>query len=56
MKHSHWLCGVFGLLTVCLVALGAGAWALIPAAGCAATCVLMVWDMVRGGYRHAGYP
>lgn len=55
MKRFHWLCGVFGLLTVLLVILGAGAWALIPAAGCAATCVPMVWGMVRDSHHHAGH-
>jgi hypothetical protein len=58
MKHSHlhmWLCGGFAALTVVVV--GAGAFALIPAAGCAVTCASMVWSMVRGsgkrGPRHA---
>jgi hypothetical protein len=50
MKHSHLLCAVFGALTILLVVLGAGAWALLPAAGCAATCAHMVWTMVRGGH------
>ena len=52
MNHSHmWLCGVFGALTVLLVVVGAGAWALIPAAGCAVTCGMMVWSMVRSGHQ-----
>jgi hypothetical protein len=54
MKHSHWLCGLFGGLAILLAVLGAGAWVLIPAAGCAAACAHMVWTMVRGGHRHAG--
>jgi hypothetical protein len=48
MKHSHmWLCGAFAALTVVLAVAGAGAFALIPAAGCAVTCASMVWSMVR---------
>jgi hypothetical protein len=51
MNHSHmWLCGVFAALTVLLVVVGAGAWALVPAAGCAVTCGMMVWGMVRSGH------
>lgn len=49
MKHSHmWLCGGFAALTVVLVVAGAGAFALIPAAGCAVMCATMIWTMVRG--------
>jgi hypothetical protein len=48
MKHSHmWLCGAFAALTVVLAVAGAGAWAFVPAAGCAVMCVTMVWTMVR---------
>jgi hypothetical protein len=56
MKHSHWLCGVLGALTILLAVLGAGAWALIPAAGCAAACAHMVWTMVRTGPHRTGHP
>jgi hypothetical protein len=51
MKHSHhshmWLCGGSAALTVVLVVAGAGAWAFIPAAGCAVACAMMIWTMVR---------
>src|SRR4029453_12933160 len=50
MKHSHVLCAVFGALTILLLVRGAGAWALLPAAGCPATCAHMVWTMIRGGH------
>jgi hypothetical protein len=51
MNHSHhmWLCAVFGGLAVLLVIVGAGAWALIPAAGCAVVCGQMVWHMISAG-------
>jgi hypothetical protein len=42
-----WLCGTFATLTVVLVVAGAGAFALIPAAGCAVTCATMIWTMAR---------
>ena len=56
MKHSHWLCGVFGAAHHPPAVLGAGAWTLIPAAGCAAACAHMVWTMVRTGQHRTGYP
>jgi hypothetical protein len=55
MKHSHWLCGVFGALTILLVVLGAGAWAIIPGVACAVTCGQMIWSMVRGAPPPAGH-
>lgn len=55
MNHSHRLCVVFGALTILLLAIGAGAWALIPAAGCAAACTHMVWTMVRADHHRAGH-
>jgi hypothetical protein len=45
------LCVIFGVLAAALSALGAGFWALIPAAGCALTCAQMIVMVVRGG-RH----
>ena len=49
MNHSHmWLCGAFGALTIVLASVGAGAVALIPAAGCAVTCGMMVWSVIQG--------
>jgi hypothetical protein len=58
MNHSHhmWLCGVFGGLTVLLLIAGAGAWALIPAVGCAIVCAQMVWHMVSPGRKSASHP
>ena len=53
MHHSHThmlLCVSFGVLAAVLSALGAGFWALIPAAGCAVTCAQMIVMMVRGGH------
>jgi hypothetical protein len=53
MHHSPklmLLCVSLGVLTAVLSALGAGAWVLIPAAGCAVTCVQMIVMMVRGGH------
>jgi len=50
MHHSHkqmLLCVSFGVLAAVLSALGAGFWALIPAAGCALTCAQMIVMMVR---------
>jgi MFS superfamily sulfate permease-like transporter len=49
--RTHWLCAIFGALTILLVVLGAGAWALIPAAACAVTCAQMVWGMIHDGHR-----
>jgi hypothetical protein len=40
----------FGVLAAVLSAVGAGFWALIPAAGCAVTCAQMIVTMVRGGH------
>jgi len=54
VHHSHkqmLLCVSFGVLAAVLSGLGAGFWALIPAAGCALTCAQMIVMMVRGG-RH----
>jgi hypothetical protein len=51
MHHSrkyHLMCVGFGILTAVMAALGAGLWALIPAAGCAITCVQMIVGMIRG--------
>jgi len=49
------MCAVFGLLTVLLVSWAAVFGALIPAAGCAATCVPMIWGMVRVGRQDRGH-
>jgi hypothetical protein len=45
-----WLCGAFAAVTGVLAVIGAGAWAFIPAAGCAVTCGLMVLSMISGGH------
>jgi hypothetical protein len=51
MKHSHmFVCAGLGGLTVLLATLGAGPVAFVPAAGCAAMCVHMIWAMVRDGH------
>ncbi len=48
MKHWHmWLCGAFVALAIVLVVAGAGALAFLPALGCAAMMIMMVWMMVR---------
>jgi hypothetical protein len=56
MNHLQhmWLCGVFAGLTVLLVIVGAGAWALIPAAGCAVVCGQMVWHMITAARKPTG--
>ena len=55
MKHSHMMifCGVFVVVAIVLVAAGAGAFAILPALGCAVMMGMMVWMMV-GGARHHG--
>ena len=52
MNHSHiWVCVALGALTAVFATLGAGPVAFVPAAGCAAMCIHMVWTMVRGDAR-----
>jgi hypothetical protein len=55
LRHMS-LCVVFAGLTVLLAVLGAGAWALIPAAGCAVVCGQMVWHMINAGHKPASHP
>jgi hypothetical protein len=52
MKGWHMaFCGVLVIAGIALVAAGAGAFAFLPALGCAAMMGVMVWMMVgrRGG-------
>jgi hypothetical protein len=57
MHHSPkhiLLCVGSGALAAILSAVGAGLWALIPAAICAVTCAQMIVMMVRGDHHKSG--
>ena len=53
MNHWHHmaLCAALVLLGIALVSAGAGAFAFIPALGCALMMGMMIWMMVRPGGR-----
>jgi hypothetical protein len=48
MKSHLWICAGLVGVGIVLVVVGAGAFAFLPALGCAAMMGMMVWMTVRG--------